>query len=124
MKQVAYSLALLIGLAACGSGTIRNRTQDAHLNASFACMGFEFVFPTKSAKKIAFTSRQRLDQISQAAGQARTAAKENKKWSADARALDALAAGMLDENAAVIVASVAQVHKLCDPLNEANGISR
>ena len=120
MKRVCWIVLLMVGLVACGCGPVLNHAQDAHLNASFACMSFRFVFPATANEKIAFTPQQRFDQISQAVGRARNAASEDSKWDAETRALDAL---QLSRNPAEEKAAVANVRKVCDPLNVANGIT-
>jgi hypothetical protein len=125
MRRVACSV-LLIGtlLSACGSGPILSRTQDARMNASFACLAFEIVYPTTAShKKIAFTAQQRTDQISPAVGWARYAASRDKKWRDETQSFDALAAAMRTHKSAAINVAVVNVRKVCDPLNTANGIT-
>jgi len=124
MKHVAWALVSLLGLAACSSGSILTRADNARLNASFACWSFALVFPRTREKKITFTSQQRADQVSQAmVGRARQAAVEDKKWDAELRVVAALA-GSLPHGKAAVAAAVANVRKVCDPLlNTANGVS-
>jgi hypothetical protein len=90
MKRVGCALVFLVGFAACSSGPIGTRADNAHLNASFACMSFGLVFPTTVDKKIALTTQQRYDLMTPAVGSARNAAYEDNKWSAESRAFDAL----------------------------------
>jgi len=110
----------MVGLVASGCSAALPHAQDAHLSASFACMSFRFVFPATAGEKVAFTPQQRYDQMSQAVGWARKAASEDSKWSAEARALNALQGS---RNLAEMNAAVANVRKVCDPLNKANGVS-